>query len=239
MIQLKNINRVKALNNFCLVKISNLGFDGKLKLPGTEIEVDTTFSPEKHVELIGQVVRIPDRLTYQYRSRPGFPVNSMPWRTRIEIEKGDMVYIDYLEVLSALGSFFSPMVNNNETSRFIITPAHDLYVFAHYSRIYAKLGEKGLKPINGNVILDATRSGIHRIKTSRGWDQFSKVLYTGNPVIKYIHNKNAKDAIVEPGDWVMVRKYHQILLEHDLYKKQDTRMSVVQGRDIIAKRNDI
>ena len=234
MIRLRNINRVELLNNHVLVKIS--GGTKPLKLPGTELTINTTFNPEKHVDVVGTVVKLPEKLRFYSRKHGQF-IGAMMWGTTMELKKHDTVYMDYLEVLSALGVFFNPMANY-DNSKFIITPGNDLYVMVHYSKIYVRVKHKGLIPINGNIILRAEDNiklpgwaGDSRVRP------FFEVLYIGKPNEYYILGK-AVDADIQPGQLVYFKTLHPVVLEYDLHRKLKERMFVVQRRDIIAVRHE-
>jgi translation initiation factor IF-1 len=236
MIQLKHINRVEVMNNFCLVRISRDGGNKKLKLPGTELEIDTSFNPERHVDVLATVMKVPTRLTYFHKKKIGCQINAMMWRTRIEIKKGDKVYVDYLEVLNALGPFFNPM-SEGEESRFIITPDKDLYVFVHYSRIYAKIVHNGIHPLNGYVICARGPGDTMKAIRDGYMDYFYKVIYTGHETFGYAHSR-LKDVKVYPGDWVCFRGNHRVTLSNAMIENKESKLLIVQRRDIIGILNE-
>ncbi len=239
MINLKHINRITLQNNYCLIKIS--GGNNKLKLPGTEIEINTDFNPEHHVDVVGTVAKLPKELVF-FSRKDHLTTGCMMWGTDIEIKKGNRVYIDYLEVLGALGTFFNPTANY-DNSRYVITPNGDLYVFVHYSRIYAKITFKGLVPLNGYVIVRA--GGKHQKlvvpesiqKYNDTKRAFFEVLYAGKKNKYYVYGKTV-DVDIKAGQWVYFNAKHRIQLEYDLHRQQADKMYLIQGKDIVAVRDE-
>lgn len=236
MIRLKSIEEVSLTqNNYVLVKITGIG--KPLKLPGTDIIIDTTFNPEYHVDTIGTVEKVPEQLVLYSRKQHQL-LNAMMWDTEMEVKPGDLVYMDYLAVLDALGTFFNPM-GNYDNSKFVITRNNDIYVFIHYSRLYAKKGENGLYPLNGYVILEGGNKDFHKVpgQEHRPKAPHFKVLYTGRPNKWYVYGKGI-DAYISPGQNVYCKTKNIVSMRYDLYQDKRVYMLAVQGRDIIAIRDE-
>jgi len=80
---------VRILRDFIFVKVDKKYRDEIITKSGVKLYVDTTYRPEWHVTMKGEVVAIPEKLTDQYFEMKGI----VP-----EVEVGDIAYFNYLVV---------------------------------------------------------------------------------------------------------------------------------------------
>lgn len=80
---------MRVLRDFCLVKIEKKYQDIIKTKSGVKLYTDTTFHPEQHVTIQGEVVATPERISDQYFEVRGIdPV----------VKEGDIVFFNYLIV---------------------------------------------------------------------------------------------------------------------------------------------
>jgi hypothetical protein len=101
-----NLEKIKLLNNNVLLKVKK--YNDKVELKGgTILAIDTSFEPEKHANIVCEVVATPERLVFGYsteRNQRGNLIpkpNSMDWKTTMELRKGDEVIIHFNAYKSA------------------------------------------------------------------------------------------------------------------------------------------
>jgi len=224
-----SIEGIKPLRNHVLIRISRGAH--KLRLKGIDLNIDVTFNPEHHVTVKGIVAALPEQL--EMFSPKADNMHAMMWETTIETKPGDLVWFDYMAAMDALGPLIHPLGLYN-SSKYMIIPPGDLYIFVHYSKLYAVQEGMDLKMLNGYVCIEWTD-----IKETIGYQirKKSRVIYNGSNNGKYYdgYRREVKDAIVEPGDLVHTRKYNGTLLEHPDHKEFELDLRLIQKRDIIAR----
>jgi len=228
----------KTLNDYVFIKLDPENKSIRLR-NGCELFVDTTYEPEKHATVEGEVWGLPSHLSYT-----GTPNKGMPWKTRMELRYGDKVIIYYLAVVNAL---------KKENSRYIIE-GKDRYIFVPYQNIYAVIREGKVIPVNGYVLFEQvedpsitrdrermkalglelvtlnTRTNTHVI--------YGKIKYTGEPNQEYVDENYSDEGVdVKEGDVVVMRKISDIPLQYDLHSKIDggAKYFRVQRKAILAK----
>lgn len=120
---------IKPLNNYVLVKVKQT--NSKVKLEGGQIiYLDTSYQKEKHSDVVCEVVAVPDKLIYGFTSdtkegRPVHKVNSMDWKTEMELRVGDTVIVHYMAYITAFG----------DDKRAFLLDGNE-YFFVHYEKIF-------------------------------------------------------------------------------------------------------
>jgi hypothetical protein len=228
----------KTFNNLILIKLDAENDSIRLK-NGYELYIDTTFDPEKHCTVTGEVFGVPSRLDYS-----GKPNLGMPWKTELEVKVGDHVICYYLAIINAL---------KPENRRYVLE-GEDRYVFIPYSSIFAKFGEGFVQPINGYCIIEPSddpwwletkermaKLGLEAVRLntkSNANVTFGIVRYTGIPNKDYVDEGNSDEGVeVIPGDKVVLRKISDIPLQYPLHAKIDGGKTFwrTQRRNILAK----
>jgi len=87
---------------------------------------DIDFQPAVHANRISEIIMVPDTLNYHlawHKRRPGIS-ESMPWKTEVEIQPGDIVWHDYMDSLNC------PMIiaDDEPGERYKLLNYYDLYV---------------------------------------------------------------------------------------------------------------
>lgn len=221
---------MRAGINYVAVKLDPPNDRVKLK-SGIELFVDTTFEPEKHVQIMGEVVSLPLQL------RKG--VGGMEWTTKNELRIGDRVAMYYLAVLNCL----------SKEQRKYIKDGDSYIIFIRYHNIYAVIREKEIKPVNGFILAEPLEDPEYlRVKAEyekkgiilpdlRRPPQkevtYAKIAYVGEPVTDY----EEPHLNLSPGDEVMMEKVRDIPIEYEYHTKMDggKKYYRIRRKDIIAK----
>ena len=211
----------QTFGNNVLIKLDKVNDSIKLK-NGTDLYVDTTFEPEKHITVTGEVFGIPSRLYYS-----GIPNKGMPWKTPIEIKLGDRVVMYYLAVQNCF---------RKEMFRAIVE-GEDRYIFIQYHNIYAIVRDGVLMPINGYVLVEPCENpewnftrerlnklGLAAVKLNEKSNVdvvYGIVRYFGRPNDAYTDGKSDDGVGVNYGDIVVMKRITDLPLEYDLHAKID------------------
>lgn len=179
------------------------------------------FSPESYVSVCGVVVGLPEVL------RSG--VGMMEWECSCDVELGDRVWIEYHEVLMAMGRrAYSYQEHPDE--RFIDEGGIVTAIIRYDKLYYAKRGGEVVM-LNDYVMVEPLKEevGSSLILPPVKVIDRAKVLHVGNPV-RYINDKY-RSAGVGVGDTVLFRRFSLRVSGNDLYEGN----SIVQGRYIIGR----
>ena len=102
--RIKSISQIRKLissRNQVLVKTLDKNEDSRT--PSGIYKVgDTDFNPAKHANRISEVIMVPDTLYYGLTWHKVYPKasESMPWRTDMELQVGDIIWHDYMNSLN-------------------------------------------------------------------------------------------------------------------------------------------
>jgi len=204
---------------------------------GVEIYIDTTFDPEKHATVTGEIYGLPQKLKYTGKAN-----NGMPWKVPVQLKIGDRVVVYYLAIVNA----FRP-----ESYKAIIEK-DDKYVFTGYQNIYALIRDGQIIPINGYCLIEPCENpdwirkqermkkiGLEavRLTDKNNTDVvYGIARYVGDPVEEYAGGRSDDGIDVKPGDTVVMRRISDIPVEFDLHAKLDGGKKYwrVQRRNILA-----
>ncbi len=215
------MNPKQTFGNHILIKLDPENNFFKLK-DGTSLYLDTSFEPEKHATVTGEVFGIPSNLYYS-----GIPNIGMPWKTSMEIKIGDSVVIHYLAVLNAF---------RKEMYKAIIE-GDDKYVFISYQSIFAIVREGNIIPINGYCLIEPVedpewlrtkmriiKSGLIPLEKDNKTNThvvYGKVRYCGKPNEDYVDHHTDQGVDISPGDIVIMKRISDLPLEYDMHAKID------------------
>ena len=196
-----NINSGKPLNNLVLIKpfINN---DKHKFASGGYIYIDTSYEPEMHAEVVGEVVRIPETVFL----RKGRLYLDEDKRVPVEIQVGDIAYYNYLAV-----------IENKE-----------LYVLISYENIFMVIRDGVPHPINDYLLIEPTYDEMLAEKKKcldAGLDfpitveeemkkntQYGIVRYAGTNLSQ---NNGFSDEDLKVGSKVIIAKFADIPLEYE------------------------
>jgi hypothetical protein len=206
---------------------------------GFELYVDTSFDPEKHATVTGEIYGLPSHLQYT-----GKPNVGMPWLTPMELKFGDTVILFYLAVMNAL---------DKRNPRYIVE-GRDRYVIISYENIYSIVRDEKLIPINGYCLIEPcknpeieaqrermTKMGLTPItlaKENPNGVVYGIVRHMGIPNRRYIDEGHSDDGVdIAVGDTVVMKKISDIPLQYNLHQRveQGKPLYRVQRRSIFAK----
>jgi len=106
----------RTFNNNVLIRLDKEN-DSIKTTSGFELYIDSSFEPEKHATVTGEVCGLPSRLSYTGQANIG-----MPWLTDIEVNYGDHVIMYYLSIINAfkkeIQKYF--IKNNFHCSNFLL-----------------------------------------------------------------------------------------------------------------------
>ena len=216
------MNQKQTIGNNILIKLDKTNESIKFK-DGSEIYLDTSFDPEKHATVTGEVFGLPKKLFYS-----GKPNLGMPWDTPLEVKMGDRVVLYYLAVVNC----FRP-----ESYKAIIE-GEDRYIVVTYQNIYAIVRDGQLIPVNGYCLIEPMENP-EKIRTKERMEKaglisldlnkksnkdvvYGKVAHCGVPNEEYVdahHTDNGVD--IEVDDIVVLKRISDIPLEYDLHAKID------------------
>ena len=218
-IRLKDINEMKrVLNNRVLVKTRQRVTEertasGIYKIAPSEVD----WRPAEHTNRISEVVLVPDRLFYSEAPKDW---DSMPWDTDMELQKGDIVWHDFLAA------------HNCPVATTDLQPDEE-YKLLSYQDIYlAKRGEE-LICLNGYVLCEEVWEESLLIERSVN-KKLGKVALLGNPNRSYRQSKQSDEGVdIKVGDVIIKRRKDiHILLESEDHRVLDKPYFRIQRRDI-------
>lgn len=234
----QNMETKRTLNNMVFIKLDSENTSIKLR-NGFDLYIDTTFDPEKHAVVTGEVWGMPSHLKYS-----GKPNLDMPWDCDMEIQMYDKVILYYLSVTNAL---------DPRNKRYILE-GEDKYIFVNYDNIYAIVRGDDVIPCNGYVLIEPienpeiTRTrdrmkalGMEYIEIGRKVTNevtFGKIKYLGKPNRAYVDEFQSDEGVdVAVGDVVVIRKTNDVPLQYSLHQKVNKGQPLLrcQRRNLLAK----
>ena len=204
---------------------------------GLELDLDTSYEPEKHLVLLGTVEALPQQLSYSDRG------NKLPWVTDMELQIGDRVLMYYLGVFNCIA----------KERRHYIKEGDDTWIFIKYQLIYARIRDDHITPINGYVLVEPREDPAWERRVMRAEEHnfilpdlrqpsktdvtYGWVAYVGAPNRMYANKSLTDDHVnVGPGDPVVMKRVRDIPVEYEYHAKLDggRKLYRVQRHDILA-----
>jgi hypothetical protein len=209
---------MKPTSNYVIVKpIQDTSVVGSLY-------IDTSWKPENHVQVINEVVAVPDKLKRLPIDSNGF----MEWETPMELEVGDQVWVNYLAILKALEV-------DIEGEKCKLVP---------YSKIYFALRGEAVIALNGYVLVEPIPEP--EIKTSLILKSEPKekktegiVRYFGMPNTRYFDpttgdSVEAEEVEISEGDHIVLKRGYYSKIENELHQSFGNYL-IVHRRNIVGK----
>jgi len=240
MIILTTLEGFKPISNYVLV-----GNPTKTDTLKSGLYIDTTYKPEHHVEIINEVIAVPDRLSFK------------EWETEMELKVGDQVWVNYLSIMKG-----ERVMVGDKT--YILVPyekiilakrGDDIVMLNGYVLIEPVLEDGGChrgdmsykelaelyasNPINsshdciGDDIMKDTLTIIPIVKPKEFNDR-GIVRYLGTPNKRYAEEHHSDDIDVNIGDMVVLQKGYYSKIESS-YHAEIGNFLVTQRRRIVAK----
>ena len=205
MITLDTIEGFKPLNNFVL-----LGNPTSTEKIGG-LFIDTTYKPEDHVEIINEVIAVPERLKFN------------EWETEMQLKVGDKVWVNYLSIIKGER----------------VQVGGEVYVLVPYEKIILTKRGDDLVMLNGYVLIEPVleetqQSGIIiLLKQAKQASQRGYVRHMGIPNKRYTDESHTDEIDIKLGDMVGLKHGYNSKLESS-YHQTIGDYWVVQRRNIVA-----
>jgi co-chaperonin GroES (HSP10) len=223
-------------NNLVLLKPRILN-DKYICASGVELFIDTKFEPEKHRDIVCDVIQVPSQLIYS--EKYGNYV-TMPWDVDMEVRVGDVAYCDYLAIQNA-------MINKYDGKSFI--HENELYLLIHYMNIFMVLRDGSPIMCNGYVLVEPTYDEYYMavkkfndlglvapdtVTEMKKVTQYGIVMYLGSRPRNYL-NKDLADMELSIGDKVLFDKHADIPLEYEYHQTfmKETKLFRILRKDIM------
>lgn len=230
---------VKPISNHVLLKVKN--DNSKVKLEGGQIILlDTTYNPNQHSSVVCEIVEVPDRLIFSKDHG-----NSMPWKTDMELRKGDEVIIFYMSYQNAFTS--DKKCFEFDGQEYFFVRYDDIFVAKRHwtpteNDVFWKSNPNGVDKevmyrmnlvenqgkissvicLNGYVLCEPMDKRINTTLIipdyiKRQHDvKLMKVAYVGSPNREYLLNPvYHDDNTIEANDVVIVNKNNDLPLEYE------------------------
>jgi len=221
--------KLKCINNLVLVKPAidtskrKIGKNKKLIL-------DTWFDEHVHSKRVVEVVKIPENLVFSKNMRIA---GSMSWKTNIEVQVGDRVWIRALAA-----------IDNDETNMNKIFIDNEEHWFINYEDfIVAKRNNEYVIPLNGYVLMQPVREDLKErlpgleLVQDKGKLLYWEVKFSGVPNEAYRYSKKLdfKNDLPEDTEVGISRKRRPYLMEDDMHKcfNGDEEYYFIQRADIV------
>jgi co-chaperonin GroES (HSP10) len=165
-----------------------------------ELEYDAA----AHIERWGEVVKVPDSLIW----RPG-KQGSMPWKTTMQLQIGDLVYYDYLDLLNGIV--------------YIDEDDGTLYPLISYENAYVATRGDQIIPLNGFHLFERVQFdwGLTTLYLKDKVDtNYGKVKYVAELNKKY-EGDSYNDIPLKEGDKVLFTNPYEVMLEDSVHAKFD------------------
>ena len=205
MITLTTIEGFKPLNNFVL-----LGNPTSTESIGN-LYIDTSYKPEDHVEIINEVMAVPDRLKFN------------EWETEMQLKVGDKVWVSYLSIIKGER----------------VQVGDSVYVLVPYEKIILTKREDEIVMLNGYVLLEPVTEEVKQsgliilLKTAKQASKRGIVRYIGPSNKRYTDENHSDDIDIKIGDMIGLKHGYHSKLESQ-YHQTIGDYWVVQRRDIVA-----
>lgn len=225
----EEFSRLRVPQNNVIIR-PDKGNDEITMPSGVKLYIDTSFEPEKHAGVVGEVMAVPERLRYQ----PDRGMTTLQYDVDMELKVGDKAFYHYL------------IPENCMNSTKYLEVEGEVYLIVPYDEIF--LAERGEEVIMVNgwilaepILEDTFKSDIlilPEISTKVASTKEATVAFVGKPVRRYLHDKTMDETTseVNPGDKIMYLPNSDIPLEYGLHasfrgKKVFYRM---QRKDILG-----
>lgn len=205
MITLDTIVGFKPLNNFVL-----LGNPTSTEKIGG-LFIDTTYKPEDHVEIINEVIAVPERLKFN------------EWETEMQLRVGDKVWVNYLAIIKGE----RVQVDGN------------VYVLVPYEKIILTKRGDEIVMLNGYVLIEPVLEEkqeseiVILLKQAKQASQRGYIRHMGIPNKRYTDEIHTDEIDIKIGDMVGLKHGYNSKLESS-YHQTIGDYWVVQRRNIVA-----
>ena len=225
-------------NNNVLFKIDN--YD-TIKLAGKDIWLERRENPGQHASVSGEVIAIPETLSFE-RENQYVKRNSMEWETDISVSVGDKCWVDYQNVVSALGKDYN-VTDSVDDRKSIKDEKGNIYLFLHYGSLIVSRRGKDVICHNGYMLVQPLKVKPESkvlvmpdsisSKDSKIW---GIVKYAGEPNKEYYNKAWHDDRQIRVGDIVMLEKSWSLYLEYPVHCRfEDKKMFYkVQRRGVMC-----
>ena len=216
-IRIEDINQIKkVLNNKVLLRTVYKATEQRRSGIYLIAPSETDWRPAEHTNRISEVILPPESLFFNDKSN-----RSLPWKTEIEIKKGDIVWHDFMAA------------NNCIVIKTDKQPEEE-YKLLDYNDIYVIKRNGDLIPINGYILCEEVKEKKSDLEISEKTDKrFGRVAYVGKKNKRYQNPHITEDIDISVGDIIIKRRADvHILLESEDHRQLDKPYFIIQRKDI-------
>ena len=225
----KELKKIVPLGNMVLIKPERES-DQIITESGIKLYIDPTFDEEKHAVRYGEVMAVPDVITYGLFSR-----RSIDWETDMELKVGDMVFINPGATIQA------------ENFGEYIFVGEKKHYFIRYDEIYLALRKKKMIMLNGFILIKPVKEKQVKPKKIILPDAIKKKVSEKYGIVKKVGTPNrgyyfgtkkvrGKDyEEVKEGDKIIFKKFNNIPLEYQMHSQLGEEYYRIQRKNIVAR----
>ena len=186
----------------------------EVDLGGVKLTIDTTFNPSMFQPIIQKVIATPKSLIYgkqteavniggnqssqnvdgswknerreEWVQREEPIANSMPWKTTMQLKRGDVIWVGYFSIIKAEAEHRLILC---EGRKYYLIPYQDIYLKKNGSGVTMLNGWLLLEPLvekDAEIIQRLKDKGIVIPKYHKEGDKYAIVRYIGEPVDEYL-----------------------------------------------------
>jgi co-chaperonin GroES (HSP10) len=195
--EIDDIKKVIPRNNYILVRANKE--EKYLHLTDDlQIQIDTTFEPEKHSATYGDVVAVCEGLDDDLQ-------------TEMEVKVGDRVFFHYLCIMNCI-----------RDKKYVVSGGVPYFMVSYGSMFVAKRKEE-VVPINGYLLVEPISDGVEEMidgiyvpesMQNRNHKNMGVVRYVGTPLI-------GEKVLAKRGDKIYFTKAANVPLQYELHNSFD------------------
>ena len=236
----EELNRIKCISNFCLIRPDVLGNDSYEISGGIKIYLDNVAHPENAINVWGTIIKNPATLSYKNCTE-----GTMPWETTIETKEGDHVLYDFVTAAQALGKLYDKSYEYDDNKYLLC--GDDLYILMKYSDIFLVKKDEEITMLNGFILIEPVDE--EEVKSSLIYMpdfikkkqslKYGRVAHKGSLIKSYstilrLDKEECDNTDVEVGDYVCFDRLSDIEIEFSTHQKLTKKYFRMQRKDFLA-----
>ncbi len=246
MIKKTTLEDIELTGNYLIVK-PDPNFDFiPMQSPNGEIQIHLNYNPQdatKHVSITGTVLKRPIELKYfgpellrsaemTNEEKSSLMRNSMPYKTKLNVNNGEKVYFDYHNQFQA-----------DDEGRLIEVDGHGICMLMKYETFYGKEVKGEFIPLNGWVIFTReqqdseyeTASGLTIIKNVNVYESNKgEVVCADLAVSEYLDGSSESEILLVSGDKILIDVRFGYRIAYAVHAGEMTNYEIIRRKNILA-----